>query len=286
MAASINSNELLVPWMGDASTLVDRFDARLLLDALPAPSTAAAAAGPIAEADQMDPAALEALLERERWRSLPEADGGSGDSESSDGASRRVLCAFTSLHTPMKISHDRGAPVSAWCMSLSASRRRWCRRKPILKAECSTAYPGGALCSADEGEGVPGRDSGKAAMPYTYDQPGTTMAAGQAKGDMQAVGFSYSNQAATAEHSGEGADGGEAEPNADAAVRDTPTGVPTVQPQPFVPRFEAVPEDLRDHLPETERMHKVVSCLALLRPGMAPGTGRFCTPSRNAAGAA
>ena len=91
-AASINSDELLVPWTVDGSTiLVDRFDARLLLDSLPAPGTAAAlaavaAAGVIAEADNLDPAALEALLERERWRSLPAADGGSGDSESSGGA--------------------------------------------------------------------------------------------------------------------------------------------------------------------------------------------------------
>ena len=73
---------------------------------------------------------------------------------------------------------------------------------------------------------------------------------------MQAVGFSYGDQAETAGASDEAAGAGDAEPAAEAAGAGAPGGVPTVQPQPFVPRFE-VPDDLRDSLPETERMHKV-----------------------------
>ena len=73
---------------------------------------------------------------------------------------------------------------------------------------------------------------------------------------MQAVGFSSGDEAETAGASDEAAGAGDAEPAAEAAGAGAPGGVPTVQPQPFVPRFE-VPDDLRDSLPETERMHKV-----------------------------
>ncbi len=101
-----------------------------------------------------------------------------------------------------------------------------------------------------------GQASSKAAVPFTYDQPVSTGAAGQAGGDMRAVGFSYGAQAETPGASDGAGDAGDAAPEAEAAGTDAPAGVPTVQPQPFVPRFE-VPEDLRDSLPETERMHKV-----------------------------
>jgi len=105
-AASINSDVLLVPWPGDGSTtLVDRFDARLLLDSLPARGTgAAAASGAVTEAENLDSTALEALLERERWRSLPAADHGSeGSVTASDGACACLLyplcCIPRELHS-------------------------------------------------------------------------------------------------------------------------------------------------------------------------------------------
>lgn len=104
-AASVNSHELLVPWLGDESNLVDRFDARLLLESLPAPGRdrraahGAGSAAAIAEAEALDPVALEALLQRERWRSLPAThDEDDVDSESSDGADnalRRCTCCLS-----------------------------------------------------------------------------------------------------------------------------------------------------------------------------------------------
>ena len=119
---------------------------------------------------------------------------------------------------------------------------------------------------------MPGQGRGKAAVPFTYDQPGSTGAAGQAKEDMRAVGFAYGDQAETAGAGDGAADAGDAAPNAEAAGTDASAGVPTVQLQPFVPRFE-VPEDLRDSLPETERMHKVrPPAHVTVRSGIASGT--------------
>jgi hypothetical protein len=81
--------------MGDESTRVDRFDARLLLDSLPALAAdcSTAGGGAVAEAEDMDSAALEALLHHERWRSLPDdhESGDDSDSNSSVGACRWLL---------------------------------------------------------------------------------------------------------------------------------------------------------------------------------------------------
>ena len=99
-AAVINAGELLVPWMGDESALVDRFDARLLLDSIPAPCAGRSGVGGVVggvghaagivvhEAQVSDTEALAALLQHERWRSLPDKqDGGEfSDSDSADGA--------------------------------------------------------------------------------------------------------------------------------------------------------------------------------------------------------
>lgn len=132
-AASINSDVLLVPWPGDGSTtLVDRFDARLLLDSLPAPGAgAAAAAQAVAEAEQMDSVSAEAMLERERWRSLPAADHhGSGDSESSsDGACARLACSRCAAYR-VTVSLEAGAVHTqvAWLLLHLAVPRCTCRK--------------------------------------------------------------------------------------------------------------------------------------------------------------
>ena len=77
----------MLPWMGDAANLMDRFDARLLLEELlppgQPPRTGAAraaweAAATIIEAEPLQ----EAAIDRERYRDLGAADSDSSD----DGA--------------------------------------------------------------------------------------------------------------------------------------------------------------------------------------------------------
>lgn len=86
VSAAENDEQHLLPWMGDASNVLDRFDVRLLLEEMPQPGQpprAAAraaweAAAAITEAEPVD----EETLDRERYRDLQESD----DSDDSEGA--------------------------------------------------------------------------------------------------------------------------------------------------------------------------------------------------------
>jgi len=167
-----------------------------------------------------------------------------------------ALLAAAALHTALRsaLKLERctrklhGFCCISLCLAVPAANERLCR-----VGTATLVNLGDAVCFAEDDEGAPGQDSSKAAVPFTYNQPGSTGAANQVHADMRAVGFAYGDQAETAGASDGASD---AAPDAEAVGTDVPAGVPTVQPQPFVPQFE-VPEDLRDCLPETERMHKV-----------------------------
>ena len=79
---------------------------------------------------------------------------------------------------------------------------------------------------------------------------------------MQAVGFTYGEEAA-ASGSGDSREANDAKAPTDADGTAS-AAVPTVQPQPFVPRFR-VPEELLENLPSTERLHKARGLAAMLQ---------------------
>ena len=109
-------------------------------------------------------------------------------------------------------------------------------------------------CCADDADEGSGGAAGKAAVPFGYGS-GSSRPADGADGGMQTVGFTYGEDAA-ASASGDSREVSDADADDHAAGAPAPGAVPTVQPQPFVPRFR-VPEELSQNLPETERMHKV-----------------------------
>ena len=110
-AASAEAGEHLLPWMGDVSNAMDRFDARLLLEEMPQPGqpprSAAARATWEAAAAITEGAPVDAeALDRERYRGL--ADSSDSEGSSSEGASQAPPI-------PRICGLSRGASSSASC---------------------------------------------------------------------------------------------------------------------------------------------------------------------------